>query len=59
MLLFSKKKLAYGFEILHGILTHKKRRFEVKTNSGDNPCPQGVDFLGFFSRKKQKVLREN
>jgi hypothetical protein len=50
-------KVKEGFEILHGIFNHKKLRFWVKQILWDHPAPRGVDILGFFSGKKQKVLR--
>ena len=40
-LLFSQKGLSYGSENLHGVLSHKRIRFGVKTKLGDPPCPPG------------------
>ena len=39
-LLFSQKELSLGSEILHGVLSHKKIRFEMEKKSGG-------DFLVF------------
>jgi hypothetical protein len=54
-LLFSQKGLSKGFEILHGVLSHKKSKIWGKKNIlGDPPCPPGDGFFRFFSKKKLK-----
>ena len=56
-ILFSQRGLSQGYEILQGVLSHKKIRFWVKICFGTPPRPLGGPFQCFSSRACEKPTR--
>jgi hypothetical protein len=45
-LLFYQKEGSYGFEIFHGLLSHKNIRIPIKKTLGTPPTPRTMTYLG-------------